>query len=115
MGNDNEELMAWLESSLEYVRERRQVKLTELLESVRSKVVLEADLAEGACPITRAGSTISTATSIRREPDGNLKMVRIRSRAGVRKGTSLTFPEASWFPNRLARPLRPGEGQARTG
>ncbi len=46
MRNDDEEVMAWLESSLEYVRNRRQARMEKLLESVQADVVLEADLAK---------------------------------------------------------------------
>lgn len=46
MRNDNEEVMAWLESSLEYARDRHQARLTRLLESVRTEVVWEAELAK---------------------------------------------------------------------
>ena len=46
MGGDSEEVMAWLESSLEYARDRHQARLTGLLESVRAEVVFDADLAK---------------------------------------------------------------------
>ncbi len=40
--NDNEEVMVWLESSLEYARDRNQARLAKLLESVRAEVEWEA-------------------------------------------------------------------------
>ncbi len=46
MGNDNEEVMAWLESSLEYARDRDQARLARLLESVRAEVVWEVEHAK---------------------------------------------------------------------
>ena len=46
MENDNEEVVNWLESSLEYARDRRQARLTRLLKSVRAEVVWEAELAK---------------------------------------------------------------------
>ncbi len=46
MSNDNEAMMAWLESSLEYARDRNQARLARLLESVRAEVVWEAELAK---------------------------------------------------------------------
>ena len=46
MGNDKEELVAWLESSLQYARDRRQARLMRLLESVRAEVAWEAELAK---------------------------------------------------------------------
>jgi len=46
MSNDNEAMMAWLESSLEHARDRHQPRLRGLLESVRAEVVFEADLAK---------------------------------------------------------------------
>ena len=49
MDNGNEDVVAWLESSLGYARDQRRAKLTALLESVRDEIVWEADFAEFAC------------------------------------------------------------------
>ena len=38
--------MVWLESSLEYARDRNQARLVQLLESVRAELVWEAELAK---------------------------------------------------------------------
>jgi hypothetical protein len=46
VGTDNEEVMSWLESSLEYARDRNQVGLARLLKSVRAEVVWETELAK---------------------------------------------------------------------
>jgi hypothetical protein len=52
VGTGNEEVIAWLETSLEYARHWNQVRLARLLESVRAEVVREAELAKRRGPST---------------------------------------------------------------
>lgn len=44
---DNRGVLAWLEQALEHARDRGQKKLEDLLESVRTEIVLEMKLSAG--------------------------------------------------------------------